>query len=116
MLAVAVLAAEHGNNLPELRPDRPPGVVIVGDSKWLLGGTASRCQRQEKWLNSIGDHQHVLVVKLSAGTAIPSVRNFSQRIILEFSGHLVRIKPRDFQVPSSVNVATGQIRKKQAHQ
>ncbi len=43
-------------------------------------------------------------MELGAGTAIPSVRNFSQRIIYEFGGHLVRINSREFDVPSKKDV------------
>lgn len=50
-----------------------------------------------------------VVVELGAGTAIPSVRRFSQRIIHEFGGRLVRINPREFSVPTTndVGLASG---------
>lgn len=45
-----------------------------------------------------------MVVELGAGTAIPSVRHFSQRIITEFSGRLIRINPREWQVPTPLDI------------
>jgi hypothetical protein len=81
-----------------------PNILMFGDWSWSPRRTALQSQREDEWLESIGDHQRVVVVELGAGTAIPSVRNFSQRIIYEFGGRLVRINPREFQVPSSVDV------------
>ena len=43
-------------------------------------------------------------MEIGAGTAIPSVRHFSQRVIHEFGGRLVRINPREFSVPTSLDV------------
>jgi NAD-dependent SIR2 family protein deacetylase len=81
-----------------------PNVLMFGDWSWSPRRTALQSQREDEWLESIGDHQRVVVVELGAGTAIPSVRNFSQRIINELGGRLVRINPREFQVPGSVDV------------
>jgi NAD-dependent SIR2 family protein deacetylase len=81
-----------------------PNVLMFGDWSWSPRRTAIQSQHEEEWLEAIGDHQRVVVVELGAGTAIPSVRNFSQRIIYELGGRLVRINPREFQVPGSVDV------------
>ncbi|MBV5347368.1 NAD-dependent deacetylase [bacterium] len=81
-----------------------PNVLMFGDWSWTPMRTAIQSQREEEWLEAIGDHQRIVVVELGAGTAIPSVRNFSQRSIYEFGGRLIRINPREFQVPSSVDV------------
>jgi NAD-dependent SIR2 family protein deacetylase len=81
-----------------------PNVLMFGDWSWSPRRTALQSHREDEWLGSIGDYQRVVVVELGAGTAIPSVRNFSQRIINVLGGRLVRINPREFQVPSSVDV------------
>ncbi len=81
-----------------------PNVLMFGDWSWTPVRTAIQSQCEDEWLEYIGDHQRVVIVELGAGTAIPSVRNFSQRIIYEFSGHLVRINPREFDVPRKKDV------------
>ena len=43
-------------------------------------------------------------MELGAGTRIPSVRHFSQRVIQEFGGRLVRINPSEFAVPTRLDV------------
>lgn len=45
-----------------------------------------------------------MVVELGAGTAVPSVRHFSQRVLHQFGGRLVRINPREFEVPTRLDV------------
>jgi len=46
---------------------------------------------------------------MGAGTAIPSARNFSHALVRDFGGRLVRINPREAQVPTprDVSLATG---------
>ena len=81
-----------------------PNVMMFGDWGWAPQRTNAQSHRQEQWLQSITDNQRIVVVELGAGTAIPSVRHFSQRIIYEYSGRLVRINPREFVVPTSADV------------
>lgn len=42
---------------------------------------------------------------IGAGSHIPSVRQFSQRMSQKYGGRIVRINPREFSVPSSMDVA-----------
>jgi hypothetical protein len=73
--------------------------------------TATQSQREEQWLTSVGDRQRIVVIELGAGTAIPSVRDFSERIIFELGGRLIRINPRQFQVPhkEDIGIAMGSL-------
>ena len=45
-----------------------------------------------------------VVVELGAGTAIPSVRHFAHEVLTQHGGRLVRINPREHQVPGSADV------------
>ena len=49
----------------------------------------------------------IAVIELGAGTAIPSVRHFSQRLISEMDARLVRINVRECEVPSGRDVGLG---------
>lgn len=86
---------------PECHSLARPNVMMFNDWDWLPTRTDEQAQRQEAWLQSTG---RPVVVELGAGTAIPSVRHFSQRIITEFSGRLIRINPREWQVPTPLDV------------
>jgi hypothetical protein len=55
----------------------------------------------DAWLNTV---RRPLVIEIGAGTAIPSVRHFSLRIIHEYGGRLIRVNPREFAVPTSYDV------------
>lgn len=78
-----------------------PNVLMFTDFEWLEHRQAEQAARLEKWLSSVS---RPVVVEIGAGTAIPSVRHFSQRVIHEFGGRLVRINPREFSVPTRFDV------------
>lgn len=78
-----------------------PNVMMFNDWDWLSSRSDHQARRQEAWLQSA---RHPVVVELGAGTAIPSVRHFSQRIIAANAGRLIRINPREWQVPTPLDV------------
>lgn len=83
-----------------------PNVMMFNDWDWLEHRQARQAAYMEQWLSEV---ERMVVVEIGAGTAIASVRHFSQRIIHEFGGRLVRINPREPGVPTSLDVslATG---------
>jgi NAD-dependent SIR2 family protein deacetylase len=81
-----------------------PNVLMFGDANWEPLRSEAQRQLEEKWLRTIDDGQKTVVIEIGAGTAIPSVRHFSQRIIYEFGGRLIRINPSECTVPSSLDV------------
>lgn len=78
-----------------------PNVLMFMDFEWLEHRAAEQAARLEKWLSN---GNRPVVVEIGAGTAIPSVRHFSHRVIHEFGGRLVRINPREFSVPTPFDV------------
>lgn len=74
-----------------------PNILMFGDWDWLEQRSAEQERRQECWLSNV---RRPLVIELGAGTQIPSVRHFSQRIVHEFNGRLIRFNPREFSVPT----------------
>lgn len=82
-----------------------PNVVMFGDWNWL--GTRSEAQRRGEtaWLASVAAARgNLVVIELGAGTAIPSVRHFSHTLSLEYGARIIRINPREAQVPSSKDI------------
>jgi len=81
-----------------------PNVLMFGDRTWLAGRTEALQRRFEAWLDGLGGSAAKLVViELGAGNAIPTVRYTSERICQGLGCTLIRINPRDHEVP------TGQI-------
>jgi len=78
-----------------------PNVLMFSDWGWVEDRTATQASRQEAWLSAV---KRPVVIELGAGTAIPSVRHFSQRVIQELGGRLIRINPQEFAVPTRLDV------------
>lgn len=78
-----------------------PNVLMFNDWGWLEQRAAQQQSRQEAWLATVS---RPVVIELGAGTAIPSVRHFSQRVVHQHGGRLVRINLREAAVPSSLDV------------
>ena len=85
-----------------------PNILMFYDADWLEEREAQQAARMEQWLSHIN---RPVVVEIGAGTAIPSVRRFGQRIVHEFGARLVRINPRESAVPSSqdIGLASGSL-------
>jgi len=77
-----------------------PNILMFGDGEWIEERSAQQAEKLENWLEKL---QRPLVIELGAGTAIPSVRYFSQQVVAR-GGRLIRINPREPQVASSRDV------------
>ena len=87
-----------------------PNIVMFGDWNWVNERNQTQRRREAKWLDEVVNGLgNVVVVEIGAGTSIPSVRHFSHRISREFGARIIRINPREPQVPSSkdVGIAAG---------
>lgn len=73
-----------------------PAILMFGDSAWIEREFEEQAERLERWLASV---RRPVVVELGAGTHIPSVRHFGQRVVTRHGGRLVRINPREPSVP-----------------
>ncbi len=69
-----------------------PNILMFGDWEWLEQRSEAQQGRLLRWLARA---RRPVVVELGAGTAIPSVRHFGQRVVHECGGRLVRINPRE---------------------
>lgn len=84
-----------------------PNILMFSDWGWDDARTAAQHARLEAWLGDVV-REKVVVVECGAGTAIPSVRRFSESVARRSGGLLVRVNPREPQVPHGhVGLATG---------
>ena len=82
-----------------------PNVLMFGDWGWIAKRADQQRKREAAWLAEMVRHRaRVAVVEIGAGTAIPSVRHFSHRLIQVLDARLVRINVREHEVPSSKDV------------
>ena len=92
-------------NAPPRCPDcgglARPNILMFNDWDWLEARTAAQHAHQQRWLQGV---RRPVVIELGAGTAIPSVRHFSHRILHAHGGRLIRINPRECEVPTRSDV------------
>jgi NAD-dependent SIR2 family protein deacetylase len=92
-----------------------PNILMFGDGGWDEARAEEQEQRLARWLAEARGAR-LVVIECGAGTAIPSVRSFGERLVGNFPGALlVRINPREPQVPQGhVGVASGALAALQA--
>ena len=78
-----------------------PNILMFGDPLWLPARSEDQSLRLERWLTLA---RRPVVVEIGAGTAVPSVRNFSQQMLIYAGARLVRINVDEAQVPSRDDV------------
>jgi hypothetical protein len=74
-----------------------PNILMFGDWGWDGARTASQQGRLRAWLDGVGGAR-LAVVECGAGPAIPTVRNFCERLSAR-GATLIRINPREPMVP-----------------
>jgi NAD-dependent SIR2 family protein deacetylase len=75
-----------------------PNILMFGDWGWDSRRTAEQSLRLEHWLNGF-DGEKFVAIEFGAGQAIPTVRRFSERAVGLFGGTLIRVNPREPEVP-----------------
>lgn len=83
-----------------------PNILMFGDWDWIPYRTESQEYRFEIWLNQIQNKGYNLsIIEIGAGKAVPTVRLTSEKIASEFDATLIRINPRDYDIPSSKHIS-----------
>ena len=77
-----------------------PNVLMFGDWSWIGRRTEAQQRRFEEWLNGLARASAKLaVIEIGAGNAIPTVRHTSERVAERIGGTLIRLNPREDDVP-----------------
>jgi len=76
-----------------------PNILMFGDWGWDSACTDAQMGRMNRWIESLGEARLVLI-ECGAGQAIPTVRVTCENIARRFGGTLVRINPREPDVPA----------------
>lgn len=86
-----------------------PNILMFGDLSWIDERSGAQHARLFQWLRSLEKKSaRVAVIELGAGTAIPTVRIMSERVANRLNGNLVRINPREADVPGGgFSIAAG---------
>jgi NAD-dependent SIR2 family protein deacetylase len=74
-----------------------PNILMFGDMGWIPDRTEEQRRRFDRFQEAASDP--LVVVEMGAGTAIPSIRWISEHLGQREGALLVRINPREGQVP-----------------
>lgn len=75
-----------------------PNILMFNDALWNSAVTGAQQQRYRDWLAAIRGAR-LVVVEIGAGSAIPTVRQQSERLISSHGAKLIRINLREADVP-----------------
>lgn len=86
-----------------------PNILMFGDRNWEYGRNSKQGSRMNGWLRPLRtSRQSVAIIELGAGKAVPTVRIGSETLTQRVNGTLIRINPRDYQVPfGHVSISLG---------
>lgn len=77
-----------------------PNILMFGDWNWLSQRSNEQGDRMHQWIETILSLKGKLtIIEMGAGHAVPTVRMQSQRIAKALNATLIRLNPRDFDVP-----------------
>jgi NAD-dependent SIR2 family protein deacetylase len=79
-----------------------PNILMFGDGAWVERRSAFQLNGLSRWVAEV---ERPLVIEIGAGTAVPSVRHFSEQLGLVHGARLVRINPHEPQVPRAHDVS-----------
>jgi NAD-dependent SIR2 family protein deacetylase len=90
-----------------------PNLLMFGDGGWVADRYDAQARRLSRWLART---ERPVVVEIGAGTAVPSVRHFSQLVVAGHGGQILRLNPREPAVagPFGVGLAMGALQALQA--
>jgi NAD-dependent SIR2 family protein deacetylase len=91
---------------PECNGVSRPNILMFGDNSWLPNRTRLQESRLDRFLNDLGDRQ-TAIIEIGAGTAIPTIRAFSERLGWSHkNATVIRINPREAEIkPPHISLA-----------
>jgi hypothetical protein len=79
---------------------------MFGDWAWIATRTLLQRKKLATWLATISsENHHLAVVEIGAGRAVATVRNQAEQVVGKYKARLIRINPRDYQVPDKTHVS-----------
>jgi NAD-dependent SIR2 family protein deacetylase len=77
-----------------------PNILMFGDWTWIDDRTGVQESRLQDWLEEVAKKAaRLTVIELGAGSAIPTVRHFAERVAAQMKATLIRINPQEHNAP-----------------
>jgi len=89
-----------------------PNILMFGDPIWQSDRSHTQETHFNSWIRKLETGSRLAIVEIGAGSAVPTVRQTSEHIARLTGGTLIRINPREPEVPKGhlslpVNAADG---------
>lgn len=81
-----------------------PNILMFDDWDWVDARREQQTQRCQAWLTHV---RRPVVIEIGAGLQIPTVRRFSDRVVLQHRGALIRINLREPNLDGMPGVGIG---------
>lgn len=79
-----------------------PNIMMFGDYSYNPSRYHEQNKKFNQWLiHNINSKAKIVVIEIGAGKHIPTVRRLSEEISKQYGATLIRINPRDYDVPQS---------------
>jgi NAD-dependent SIR2 family protein deacetylase len=75
-----------------------PNILMFGDWGWDSSRSDAQNRRLNAWLGALGPAR-LVIIEMGAGKAVPTVRLTCEEIMHHYRGTLIRINPREPDVP-----------------
>lgn len=95
---IDTMRARHIPVCPRCGGAARPNILMFGDWSWLPDRTRGQEMRFDLFTHQHRD-QRLVIIEMGAGTAIPTIRTTSERLGGRPGATVVRINPREPQVP-----------------
>lgn len=67
-----------------------PNILMFGDAAWVARHSEAQALAFSRWVAEV---ERPVVIEIGAGTAVPSVRHFSEQLVEAHGARLVRLNP-----------------------
>jgi len=83
-----------------------PNILMFGDWNWIADRSNKQAEKYSQFIhNLLKNNAKVALIELGAGKAVPSVRMQSQKLAKNLNAKLIRINPRDYELPEGNHFA-----------
>ncbi|SHI61398.1 NAD-dependent protein deacetylase, SIR2 family [Malonomonas rubra DSM 5091] len=93
----SVMRAESAPECPRCRRVARPNILMFGDYSWLHQRTSDQEDNFDAFLQKNSDGK-LVVIEMGAGSAVPTIRNLSERLGHSNQTTVIRINPREPQI------------------
>jgi NAD-dependent SIR2 family protein deacetylase len=76
-----------------------PNILMFGDAIWQSDRSQAQETHFNSWIRKLDINSRLVIVEIGAGSAIPTVRHTSEYVAKSMGGTLIRINPREPEVP-----------------